>query len=76
MIKLIAAVAMLIDHIGALLLYDYYDLRIYYNLCRMIGRIALPLFAFCIARGFYFSKQHGTLKKYISNIRWFNYKSK
>lgn len=68
MIKLIAAVAMLIDHIGALLLYNDYKLRIYYNLCRMIGRIALPLFAFCIARGFYFSEKHGTTFKYIKNL--------
>ncbi len=68
MIKLIAAITMLIDHIGALLLYDNYKLRIYYELCRMIGRISLPLFAFCIARGFYFSEKHGTTFKYIKNL--------
>ena len=61
MIKLLALLTMLIDHIGVILLKDII-------IFRLIGRLAMPLYAYCIARGFYFSKQHGTLKKYISNI--------
>lgn len=61
MIKLLALLTMLIDHIGVIL---FKDIPIF----RLIGRLAMPLYAYCIARGFYFSKQHGTLKKYVSNI--------
>ena len=61
MIKLLALLTMLIDHIGVIL---FKDIMIF----RLIGRLAMPLYAYCIARGFYFSKQHGTLKKYVSNI--------
>ncbi|MBP3805334.1 MAG: hypothetical protein J6I76_15855 [Oribacterium sp.] len=61
MIKLLALLTMLIDHIGVILLKDII-------IFRLIGRFAMPLFAYCIARGFHFSKQHGTLKKYVSNI--------
>ncbi|WP_031551743.1 TraX family protein [Oribacterium sp. FC2011] len=61
MIKLLALLTMLIDHIGVILLKEII-------IFRLIGRLAMPLYAYCIARGFYFSKQHGTLKKYISNI--------
>ena len=61
MIKLLALLTMLIDHIGVILLKDI-------MIFRLIGRLAMPLYAYCIARGFHFSKQHETLKKYVSNI--------
>lgn len=44
-IKIIAAVTMLIDHTG-LILFPQYDIF------RIIGRIAYPLYAYCIAEGF------------------------
>ena len=58
MIKLIALLTMLIDHIGVVFLPRVFIFRI-------IGRISMPLFAYCIARGFYYSKQHGTTRRYI-----------
>lgn len=48
-IKIIACIAMLIDHMG-LMLFPYNPVF------RMIGRIAMPLFAFCIAQGCKFTK--------------------
>ena len=50
-IKIIAVVTMLIDHIGAILI-TYYDNKIVNFILRLIGRIAFPLFAFCLAEGF------------------------
>lgn len=64
MIKLIALITMLVDHIGAIFFPDIIILRI-------IGRISMPLFAFCIARGYYYSKQKGTLIKYTKNLLLF-----
>ena len=52
-LKIIAAAAMLIDHIGAYLLPQVRILRI-------IGRIAFPIFAFMIAEGCRYTKN----KKY------------
>jgi len=43
-LKIIATISMLIDHIGFILLPDIIFFRI-------LGRIAFPLFAFCIAEG-------------------------
>lgn len=43
-LKIVACVLMLCDHIGARLLPQYRILRI-------IGRLAFPIFAFCIAEG-------------------------
>jgi len=45
MIKFIAAVCMLIDHIGFMFFPEYLIFRI-------VGRLAMPLFAFCMARAF------------------------
>ena len=61
MIKLFALITMLIDHIGVII---FKDVIIF----RLIGRLAMPLYAYCTARGFYYSKKNGTLKKYILNI--------
>ncbi len=57
-LKIIAAAAMLIDHIGAYLLPSVTVLRI-------IGRIAFPIFAFMIAEGCAYTKNK---KKYLFNM--------
>lgn len=49
MLKLLAALFMLIDHIGVILFPEYIILRI-------IGRLSYPLFAFKIAEGCYYTK--------------------
>lgn len=48
-LKLTAAAAMLIDHIGAIICPDI-------SILRIIGRIAFPVFAFFIAEGCYYTK--------------------
>ncbi len=48
-LKLIAAVTMFIDHMGLIL---FPDVEIF----RIIGRLAFPLYAFCIAEGFHYTK--------------------
>ena len=58
MLKLIAAVAMLIDHVGAVFFQELVILRI-------IGRIAFPIFAFYVAMGFSWTTDY---KKYISRM--------
>lgn len=62
-LKVVAIVAMIIDHIG------YYmgfllEERIVY-IFRSIGRIAMPIFAFMIVEGFFYTKDY---KKYIKRI--------
>ena len=52
MIKLIAVITMIIDHIGFVFFPELPILRI-------IGRIAMPLFAFSIARGFFYTRSKG-----------------
>lgn len=64
MIKLIALLTMLIDHMGAVLFPDAVILRV-------IGRLSMPLFAYCVARGFYHSKERGSLPKYWRNMAIF-----
>lgn len=61
MIKTLAALFMLIDHIGMIFSPENYLLRI-------IGRLSMPLFAYCIARGFYFSEKKGTTGRYTRNL--------
>lgn len=48
-LKLIAAVTMFIDHAG-LLLFPQWEIM------RIIGRLAFPIYAFCIAEGFRYTK--------------------
>lgn len=51
-LKLIAAVSMLIDHAG-LLLFPEQDWM------RLVGRLAMPIFAYCIAEGFLYTRSRG-----------------
>ena len=51
-LKIIACVTMLIDHIGAVLLPQYFSLR-------MIGRIAFPIYCFLLVEGAHYTKNPG-----------------
>lgn len=59
-LKLIAMITMLIDHIG----YRFfpYNINEYYIIFRVIGRIAFPIFAYYLAIGF---SKTSNLKKYM-----------
>jgi len=48
-LKLIAALSMLIDHAGLLLFPDQLWMR-------LVGRLAMPIFAYCIAEGFLYTR--------------------
>lgn len=64
-IKWIAILTMIIDHIGAAFLTEG---STYYFICRFIGRISLPLFAYLFADGFDRIKNH---KKHIIELFMF-----
>ena len=53
MIKLIAIISMIIDHTG-MVLYPGFGIA-GFPILRIIGRIAMPLFAYSIAKGFYYT---------------------
>lgn len=69
-LKIIACIAMLLDHAAVCLLYQALyvqgkwfnysffpeDLQKMYNICHTIGRIAFPIFAFFLAEGFLHTK--------------------
>lgn len=57
-LKLIAICAMLIDHIGAVLLPQY-------GILRVIGRIAFPIFAYTLVEGFLHTHD---VKKYLIRL--------
>lgn len=63
MLKTIAIIAMVIDHIG----FYFSDLLPtgVYLVCRYIGRIAMPIFVYMLVQGFFHTKN---FKKYISRI--------
>lgn len=59
--KIIAVICMLIDHIGFLFFPDQIEWR-------MIGRLAMPIFAFGIARGAMYTS---SMKRYMKKILMF-----
>ena len=61
MIKLFAAIFMLVDHIGAI----FFPYNIF---IRIIGRLSMPMFGYCIARGFYYSEKKRKTNTYIKNL--------
>lgn len=64
-LKWIALIAMLIDHIAAILgeaCFANWNLDWVYTTFRIVGRLAFPIFAFFIAEGWYYTKNK---KKYF-----------
>ena len=61
MLKLIAMTSMVFDHAGDLFFHDQLWMR-------MIGRLAMPLFSFCIAEGYRYTKDR---KKYLLRMGLF-----
>lgn len=64
MIKILALITMAIDHIGVIFFPEFIIFRV-------IGRLSMPLFAYSIANGFYYSKMKNSLSKYIKNLSIF-----
>lgn len=64
-LKLLAIIAMLIDHIGAIIFPQYLWLRV-------VGRIAFPIFCFLIVEGFYHTSN---VKKYLIRLGIFAFVS-
>lgn len=64
MLKLIACLTMIIDHIGVIF---FPSMLIF----RIIGRLSMPLFAYSLAKGFKYSLEKGTIKKYFRNLLLF-----
>lgn len=58
LIKLVAILAMVCDHTGKMLFHNNATMRI-------IGRLAFPLFAYCVAMGCVYTKNHA---KYLSRM--------
>lgn len=69
-LKWLAIITMLIDHLASGFLYDYnfvvpYDLLGVYDVMRLIGRLAFPIFAFLVVQGY----QHtSNLERYLRNL--------
>ena len=61
MLKLIAMLTMLVDHIGLLFFPENMAFRI-------VGRISMPLFAYGIAQGYWYTRQHGTTARYLGRV--------
>lgn len=64
-LKILALITMTIDHIGYMLIPS--DIAIY-DICRIIGRIAFPIFAYMIAQGCHYTRNR---KKYILTVAFF-----
>ena len=58
LLKLVAMISMLIDHTGKMFFAQY-------NLMRIVGRLAFPIYAYCIAAGCVYSKNRF---RYLSRI--------
>lgn len=65
LLKLIAMILMLTDHIGALLIPMDSEA---YIICRSIGRLAFPIFCFLLVEGFYHTRD---VKKYMKRLAVF-----
>lgn len=61
-LKIIAMIAMIIDHVGAILI--PYNTQAYW-ICRIIGRLSFPIFCFLLVEGFYHTKD---VKKYLYRL--------
>jgi hypothetical protein len=61
MLKLLALVTMVIDHLGYLFFPDQ-------EWMRAVGRLAMPLFAYAIARGYFYSSRKGTDRRYLLQL--------
>lgn len=70
-LKLIACVTMLIDHVAATLVWNYYleirsfELYCFYNALRLIGRVAFPIFCFLLVEGAHYTRNP---KKYAVRL--------
>lgn len=74
-LKIIAFVAMVIDHFAVIVLRKYFYVNTYYlnktydyfeyDICRMIGRISFPIFAFLLVEGMRYTSNR---KKYMCRI--------
>ena len=63
-LKIIAAISMFIDHMGLIFFPGV-------ELFRILGRIALPIFAFMIAEGCKYTKNR--LRYFLSVFYWLRY---
>lgn len=65
-LKYIAIITMFIDHIGEFIFSDLYGFdSMEYMICKIIGRIAFPIFAFLLVEGL---KKTKNKKKYFFNL--------
>ena len=62
-LKLIAMVAMVIDHVAYIFLYQKPEYSSSYELMRMVGRISFPVFAFLIVEGYFHTRNFGQYAK-------------
>lgn len=63
-LKMIAIITMFIDHMAAVLISPDTDWNLY-KFCRIIGRLAFPIFCFLLVEGFFHTKN---IKKYILRL--------
>lgn len=76
MIKLLALILMILDHIGQILKTGVImvngvmpnSVRFWSRFLVIVGRFSMPLFGYCIARGYYHYRENGNVKKYFKNL--------